>query len=84
MIEELGRDVQPSLCHYQFAYEKNRGTDDALMHLALKHLESPVAYATLMCIDFSSAFNTIPLHILLNKLVQLGVNPFLIKWYHSE
>ncbi len=34
-------------------------------------------------IDFSSAFNLIQPHILLRKLPQAKVNPFLIKWYHS-
>ena len=34
-------------------------------------------------VDFSSAFNLIQPHILLKKLVQLNVNPFLIRWYYS-
>jgi hypothetical protein len=53
------------------------------MHLTLKHLETPGAYARLLLIDFSSAFNTIQPHILLRKLALLNVNPFLIRWYHS-
>ena len=50
------------------------------MHLVLKHLENPAGYARLLFIDFSSAFNLIQPHILLEKLIQLNVNLFLIKW----
>ena len=49
----------------------------------MKHLECKGAYARLLFIDFSSAFNTLHTDILLNKLTQLGVNPFIIKWYFS-
>lgn len=54
-----------------------------LIHFVLKHLENPAAYARLLFIDFSSAFNSIQSHILLKKLVELDVKLFLIKWYHS-
>ncbi len=85
MLEELRTDVEPLLDKYQFAYTKNRSTSDAIatiMHLILKYLECPTAYARLLFIDFSSAFNLIQPHILLRKLAQAKVNPFLIKWYH--
>lgn len=38
--------------------------------------------AWLLFIDLRSAFNSIQPHILFSKLVQLKVNPFLIRWYH--
>lgn len=72
-------EVEPSPYLFQFAYAKKRSTSDVistLMHLLLKDLESPVAYARLLFIDFSSAFNTIQPHLLLTKLVELDVNPF--------
>lgn len=78
--------MEPLLDPCQFAYRINLGTNDAistLMHLVLKHLESPVAYARLLFIDFSFAFNSIQPHKLLEKLVALKVNPFLIKLYYS-
>lgn len=62
ITEELRREVEPSLDQFQFAYTRNRSTSDAIstiLHYILKHLESPVAYARLLFIDFSSAFNTI-------------------------
>lgn len=85
ITEELRRQVERSLDHYRFAYKSNRGTNDAistLMHLVLKHLESSLAYR-LLFIDFSSAFNTIHPHTLLEKLVNLKVNPSLIHCYYS-
>lgn len=86
MIEKLHTNVEKTLDKYQFAYKENRGSSDAIstiMHLTLKHLESPAAYARLLFVDFSSAFNSIQPDIILRKLVQLNVNPFLIRWYHS-
>jgi len=86
MIDELRIDVGKNVDKYQFAYTKKRSTSDALAtitHLTVKHLESPAAYARLLFVDFSSAFNSIQPDILLRKLVQLKVNPFLIRWYHS-
>lgn len=80
LLEVLHVEVAQSLDHLQFAYSKNRSISDAiytLMHFVLKHLENPAAYARLFFIDFSSTFNSIQSHILLKKLVELDVNPFL-------
>ena len=33
--------------------------------------------------DLSKAFDKVPHHILINKLAELRVNPFLINWIHS-
>ena len=40
-------------------------------------------YARILFIDFSSAFNTIQPHILLNKLLSMNVNSRLIYWIYS-
>lgn len=37
----------------------------------------------LLFIDFSSAFNTLQPHLLIQKLKQLAVSPSVIRWYHS-
>jgi hypothetical protein len=82
MVGNLRTDVQKSLDPYQFGYKKKRGLDDAIgtiVHLILKHSESPSAYLRLTFIDFSSALNTIQVHVLLEKLS----SPFIIRWYHS-
>ena len=86
LVEILRKEVEPRLDQYQFAYARNRSTCDAIStvaHYILKHLESNLAYARVLFIDFSSAFNSIYPNILLNKLAQLGVNSGVIRWYFS-
>ena len=86
MACKLRVDVQDCLDPFQFAYRQGRGTDDAVntvVHLILKHLDKPKAYARLVFIDLSSAFNLIQPHTLLTKLKQINVNPYITKWYHS-
>ena len=53
------------------------------MHLISKHLDKPNSYARGLFIDFSSAFNTIQPDLLLTKMVQLQINPFVIQFYHT-
>ena len=68
---------------HQFAYRRNRSTEDAiltLVHHAQKHLDTPKTSARILFLDFSSAFNTIQPHILLQKLRAMLVNPSLRKW----
>ena len=84
----LSRSVQSKLDQYQFAYKCGRNTKDAvatLTHLVLKHLDLPnhKPYARVLFIDYSSAFNTIKPDLLLSKMQQLDINPYLIHWYHS-
>jgi len=49
-----------------------------------KHLDNPKAHAHLLFVDFSSAFNTVQPHRLIQKLKMFNVNSFLIKWYLSN
>lgn len=86
IVRELKSSTENYLDPYQFAYKNNRSTDDAVLtvlHSILQHLENPKAYARLLFIDFSSAFNTLLPHILLDKLINWSVNPYIIRWYHS-
>ena len=79
---EVSVDIDP----LQFAYRQGRGTEDAVTsvtHLISKHLEDTKAYARVLFIDFSSAFNTIQPHLLVQKLANMGVNPHIIKWFYS-
>jgi hypothetical protein len=72
----LKHEVKHLLDPYQCAHQTSRSTDDALntaTHLVLKHTENPKAYARLLFMGFSSAFNTILPQTLLKK-------PFVIKW----
>ena len=57
----------------QFAYRARRGVEDAtatLLNLILKHLEGSNTHAKFLFVDFSSAFNTIQPHILVDKLLR--------------
>ena len=68
---------------HQFAYRRNRSTQDAILthiHHGQKHLDTPTTSARILFLDFSSAFNTIQPHILLQKLRAILVNPSLRKW----
>ena len=70
----------------QFAYARNRSTEDAiltLVHNVSDHLEKPSSYARILFIDFSSAFNTIQPHLMMRKLLEFDVNPVLISWVFS-
>ena len=58
---------------FQFAYQKNRSVDDAILHVLnniYSHLDKPSTSIHLMFYDFSSAFNTIQPHLLADKLMQ--------------
>lgn len=73
MVGNLRGEVQHLLESHQFVYKDTKGIDDALdttTHFILKHLENPSAYARLMFMDLSSAFQTILPPTLLNKLKQ--------------
>lgn len=67
----------------QFAYCKNRSVQDASITLVndiSKHLDKINTQVRILYVDFSSAFNTIQPHILLNKLMGMGVNSYILKW----
>ena len=87
VVSLLRAEIDSKLDPWQFAYKQGRSTDDAfgcITHLVLnKHLEDTKAYARLLFIDFSSAFNTLQPYLLLDKLRQMNVNSFIIKWYFS-
>lgn len=72
MKDALLPHLQPMLDPLQFAYRASRGVEDAtatLLNLVFKHLEGSKTFARLLFVDFSSAFNTIQPHILIDKLV---------------
>ena len=66
----------------EFMYRVGRGVDDAktlLMGTVHKHPEHPNTPVRLLFADFSSAFNTLRLHILAEKLSnQFGMDNQLI------
>ncbi len=87
-FEKLIRDhicsvLPASLDPLQFAYHRNRSTDDAIaftLHTALSHLENKNTYVRMLFVDYSSAFNTIVPATLVEKLQTLGLNRSLCSW----
>ena len=77
--------VAPFLDPLQFAYQSKRSCEDAVL-VILEKLYSHLEYscrgnsARVMFFDFSSAFNTIQPHILVNKLINMNIPPGLIHW----
>ncbi len=83
VMHKIKTSLPNTLDPLQFAYRPNRSTDDAIsstLHLALTHLENKDSYVRMLFIDFSSAFNTIIPHQLINKLNLLGLNNCLCNW----
>ncbi len=67
-------------------YRANRSVDDAVnmgLHFILQHLDRPGTYVRILFVDFSSAFNTIILDTLQNKLTQLSVPTSVCQWITS-
>lgn len=63
-----------SLDPLQFTYREGHSTKDAVVnvsHLLSKHLEDSKAYDWLLFGDFSSTFDTVCRHLLVQKLVKL-------------
>ena len=83
ILNRLVSDVGHLLDPYQFAYRARRGVEDAklcILNSVYKHLELPGSYVRILFADFSSAFNTIQPHILLKKLLDMGVNCNILLW----
>ena len=77
-------DIEQNLDPLQFAYRAGKGVDDAklfILNTLYKHLETPQSHARLLFADFSSAFNVMQPHILVNKLVKdFALDSSLVLW----
>ena len=83
VLAHLKTCLPPTLDPFQFAYRKNRSTEDAIstaLHSALSHLDNNNSYVRMLFIDFSSAFNTVIPSKLITKLSHLGINTSLCNW----
>ena len=70
--------IKPILDPHQFAYRANRSVDDAtltLVHHLYQHLDTGGHHARVLMVDFSSAFNTIQPHLMMQKLMSMALNP---------
>lgn len=83
--ERTAGRIERLLDPLQFAYRANRGVQDAtitLLNLIYKHLEGNKNHVRLLFVDFSSAFNTIQPHLLVQKLIEknFGLDYNLVGW----
>ena len=86
ILSHLLPQVKPHMDNLQFAYSEGLGVDDAvltLLHTLHKHLDTLGTKARLLFVEFSSAFNTIQPHLLMDKLMKMNVNAKLIVWIQS-
>ena len=70
VLNRLSSIVSGFIDPLQFAYQRNRSIDDALLYVlnrVFSHLDEPGHSIRLMFYDFSSAFNTIQPHLLVQK-----------------
>lgn len=83
VLKHIKLSFSPLQDHLQFAYRSGRSVDDAILlflNNVYTHLDFPRSYCRILFVDFSSAFNTIQPHILVNKLNNLNMNNYLISW----
>ena len=78
VLEKIAPIVSSFIDPLQFAYRNARSTEDAIIYKLEKlysHLEGSHHgnHARIMYFDFSSAFNTIQPHILVDKLMSMNV-----------
>ena len=84
VLKLLLNEVKEQLDPLQFAYKAKRNVEDACLLFTnniLKHLEKNRNYARVLFIDFSSAFNTIQPHVMVQKLKDLDVRNDIIAWF---
>ena len=70
ILKHLNKQISPLLDPLQFAYQPKRSVEDALIvfsNYIYGHLDKANTYCRILFIDFSSAFNTIKLHLLVKN-----------------
>lgn len=81
VLKNLRPQVERFLDPCQFAYQQGRGAEDAIvfkLDSVYAHLDRRGRCARILYYDFSSAFNTIQPHILVNKLMMMEVSSVFI------
>ena len=83
MLKRLRFLVSDFIDPLQFAYRSKRNVEDAVLYVLNKmfsHLENANSSIRLMFFDFSSAFNTMQCHLLVNKLLAMNVDFRTVLW----
>ena len=78
--------VKPVMDTRQYTYRTKRGVEDATLMMVnsiYQHLDKSGNYVRVLMVDFSSAFNTIQPHLMIDKLLSLGVNNHIVLWVHQ-
>ena len=86
LLKYMLPQIEHLLDPLQFAYRSKRSVEDAtlsMLNVIYDHLDRPGSYARILFVDFSSAFNTIQPHLMIRKLIDLGVSKPFIKIVHS-
>ena len=76
VLPKISTCTKPIMDILQFAYQPKRSTDDAiitLIHNLAQHLDGVSKYARCLFIDYSSAFNTMQPHVLIERLAAYNV-----------
>ena len=83
VLKLLLNEVKEQLDPLQFTYKAKRNVEDACLLFTnniLKHLEKNRNFTRVLFIDFSSAFNTIQPHVMVQKLKDLNLRNDIIAW----
>ena len=82
LLEDIRKSIDPQ----QFGNQPGLSTTHYLINLLdqlFKHCEKSKSAATILCTDFTKAFDKLDHNILISKLVKLNVRPWLIDWIAS-
>lgn len=80
---ELPTNIEEFLYQLQFAYKLKQGVEGASLNLlktATRYLDLPNSFVRILFMDFTSAFNTRNIYLLLDHLQRLQVNATLMLW----
>ena len=83
VLRKLDSLVKEYIDPLQFAYRRNRSTNDAVLFVleyTYSHLEKAVSSVRPMFLDFSSAFNTMQPRLLVPKLLNMKLPSSVILW----
>ena len=76
VLPKISSSTKPLMDILQFAYQSKRSTDDAiitLIHDLAQHLDGYSKSARCLFIDYSSVFNTMQPHVLMERLAGYNV-----------
>ncbi|KAK3514991.1 hypothetical protein QTP70_003266 [Hemibagrus guttatus] len=83
LLHHMRPQVRHALDPLKFAYQERVGVGDTItymLHNSPSHLNSSNGAVRITFVDFSSAFNTIQLLLLRDKLIEMGVGSHLKAW----